>query len=75
MKKSILIFLLIIICSINSFAQSDSNSAPVKWQKYKISDEKVQIKFPKFPVKLDFNNRCQEITGSHLLRICRRSCL
>lgn len=62
MKKSIFIFLLIIICSIYNFAQSDSNSAPVKWEKYKVSTEDIEIMFPKLPVHLDSVNLCKQIT-------------
>lgn len=62
MKKSILIFLLIFVFSISFFAQSDGNSAPVKWEKYKISKDNIEIMFPKLPVHLDSVNLCKQIT-------------
>ena len=54
MKKSILILLLIIICSIICFAQSDSNSAPVNWEKRNISKANISIMFPEISGQIEF---------------------
>ena len=65
MKKKLLIIFSLLIAALNGVSQTVNNSAPVKWQNYKISEEKVTIMFPKLPVKLDSSNVCEEIETKH----------
>lgn len=65
MKKKLFIIFCFLILSISVFAQENTSSAPIKWQDYKISAEKVKIKFPKLPVRLDTSDYCNEIAVKH----------
>lgn len=48
------------------FSQTKENSAPVKWENYKITEKKLTLQFPKLPVRLDFTNLCQQtITNTY----------
>lgn len=66
MKKPI--FILLFLCVFSAFAigQTEKYNAPVKWEKYKISDRNVSILFPKLPV-LDYSSDIcsEEETGKY----------
>ncbi|MEO6590436.1 MAG: energy transducer TonB [Pyrinomonadaceae bacterium] len=52
------IILLIFTLSISGSSQTEKYSVSEKWEKFQISDKKVQITFPKLPVKLTYTNEC-----------------
>lgn len=64
MKKLYLIFLLILLITSDSFSQSDENTAPIKWQKYKISEKQLSLLLPKLPVAQISTQRCYETENS-----------
>lgn len=49
MLKQISILLFIFCPSVFAFAQTENYDAPVKWERYKVSDKEVSILFPKLP--------------------------
>lgn len=49
MLKQISILLFIFCTSVFAFAQTEKYNAPVKWERYKVSDKEVSILFPKLP--------------------------
>lgn len=51
----------IILFNISSYAQ---NSAPVVWERYRISDTEVSFLFPKMPVREENVNSCNELRSS-----------
>lgn len=65
MKKKLLIIFCLLIAAINGVSQTVNNTAPVKWESYKISENKVKLMFPKFPVRIDTFSYCQEIAVKH----------
>lgn len=65
MKKNLLIIFCLLILTSNVVSQDVTNYAPIKWQSYKISEEKVKIMFPKLPVRLDTSHVCEEIYVRH----------
>ena len=64
MKEIYLVFLLILLIISNSFSQSNENTAPVKWQKYKISGKQFSLILPKLPVAQISTDRCYETENS-----------
>jgi hypothetical protein len=65
MKKLFLNFLLSIIFSTTAFAQQNNYSVPVKWEKYKNSNEKIELLFPKLPVKSEYTDWCKQTVIIH----------
>lgn len=62
MKFFRLIVFIIFLLTISVFSQTKDNSAPVKWENYKITDNNLTVKFPKLPVRLDFTDLCRQTT-------------
>jgi len=62
MLKIINLILTITILAIGLSAQTVSNTVPVKWQEYKISDHKISVLFPKLPVYFNETGSCEEFT-------------
>ena len=60
MKNFLLVFLTISAFTVCGFSQTVLNSAPVKWEYYKNSKDKLSIMFPKLPVKLFSADRCKQ---------------
>lgn len=66
MLKQISIFLFIIFISVFAFAQTENYNAPVKWERYKVSDREVSVLFPKLPTLTSYSNICsQEETNKY----------
>lgn len=65
MKNFCYLFLLIFFATSNVSAQSNKNTAPVNWEKFKITNEKITVTFPKLPVKLEFSDICNQIEGNN----------
>ncbi|CAN5867340.1 hypothetical protein BH20ACI4_BH20ACI4_16750 [soil metagenome] len=66
MKNLFLILFFLILFSNFGFTQTENNSAAVKWGKYKISKDKIEIVFPKLPVRLEWGDICsQTLTNSY----------
>lgn len=58
MNKQIILFLLIGLFTISAFSQNDKYSAPVKWDKYTVSDKNVSILLPKLPILTKYGDLC-----------------
>ncbi len=66
MLKQTSIFLFIIFTSVCVFGQTENYTAPVKWEKYKVSDREVSVLFPKLPTLISRSNICsQEETSKY----------
>ena len=63
MIKILLIFLLSIAANINLYAQTDSYSAPVIWQRYAVSANGVSVLLPKLPVARVWDDICSQTEG------------
>lgn len=50
MFKQVSILLLICFAGLSAFAQTEKYAAPVKWERYKVSDRDVSLALPKLPV-------------------------
>src|SRR5215213_4883943 len=57
-KFSLIVSLLIFNLCI--FAQTEPTTAPIVWQKYKISEQRIALIFPKLPVFYSRKNVCRE---------------
>lgn len=62
MKNFFLVFLTISAFTVCGFSQTVLNSAPVKWEYYKSSKDKLSVLFPKLPVKIFSVDRCRQKT-------------
>jgi hypothetical protein len=51
----IFVFLSVIIC-----AQGEKNTAPTKWERYKVSDKEVSLLLPKMPVMIKSGDLCHQ---------------
>lgn len=60
MLKQISIFLFIIFTTVCAFAQTEKYNAPVKWERYKVSDREVSILFPKLPTLTFGSDVCSQ---------------
>jgi hypothetical protein len=60
MLKQISILLLICIFSLCTFAQTEQYNAPIKWERYKVSDKGGSVLFPKLPILIQNSNVCIE---------------
>lgn len=58
MLKQLLFLLLVLIYSVSAFAQTEKYTAPVKWERYKVSDKNVSVLLPKLPVLIRRSNAC-----------------
>ncbi len=58
MLKQISILVLIFIFSLCAFAQTEKYNAPIKWERYKVSDRDVSVLFPKLPILIQSSNVC-----------------
>ena len=60
MFRQISILLLIFIFSLCAFAQGKKYNAPIKWERYKVSDKDVSVLLPKLPILLESSDVCTE---------------
>ena len=60
MKNPIKLLFILAFAAGNLFAQTEKYSAPVKWQKYKVSEREVSVLLPKMPVLLFSSDNCVE---------------
>jgi TonB family protein len=60
MLKKISILLLIFVFNLCIFSQTEKYTAPVNWERYKISDRNSSILFPKMPILVEDRLDCSE---------------
>ncbi len=60
MFKSTSVLIVICFSIIGVFAQTEKNTAPVKWENYKVSDKNVSVSLPKLPVLIEGGDVCSE---------------
>ncbi|MBA3694954.1 MAG: energy transducer TonB [Acidobacteria bacterium] len=60
MLKQISSLFLIFIFSLCAYAQTEKYNAPIKWERYKVSDKDVSVLFPKLPILIQRTNICSE---------------
>ena len=60
MFRQVSFLLLICFASLSAFAQTEKYTAPVKWERYKVSHKEVSVLLPKLPVAVDGYNVCNE---------------
>jgi len=60
MLKQFSILSLIFLSSLCAIGQTEKYAAPVKWERYKISDRDVSVLFPKLPVLTQNVDSCRE---------------
>lgn len=60
MLKQISILLIICVLSLCAFAQTEKYVAPVKWERYKVSEQGISLLFPKLPVLIERSDVCIE---------------
>ncbi len=60
MLKTISVLIFIFTSCLGVFAQTENYTAPVKWERYKVSDKDVSISFPKLPVFNKGSGSCSE---------------
>ena len=60
MLKLISVTFVICLSNLCILAQTEKYSAPVKWERYKISDKNVSVLFPKMPVLIQWADACSE---------------
>ena len=60
MVKSISVLMVVCFSLISIFAQTEKNSAPVRWENYKVSDQEVSVLLPKMPILIDNSDVCSE---------------
>lgn len=60
MLKQISIFLFIFFTSVCAFAQTENYNAPVKWERYKVSEREVSVLFPKLPILTSGSDVCRQ---------------
>lgn len=53
--------LLLSVFCIGAAAQADTSSAPVVWERYRLSDRQLSIMLPKLPTVIDGRNLCNEL--------------
>lgn len=59
-KRLSLIFILIFSC-LNLYAQNEKYTAPVKWERYKVSSREVSVLLPKLPVAIKLSDNCDQV--------------
>jgi TonB family protein len=65
MNKQISLILILIFSCLDLFAQTENAAAPVKWERYKVSEQEISIELPKLPVKVKSASQCSEIMTEH----------
>ncbi|MEO6590165.1 MAG: hypothetical protein ABIP06_12765, partial [Pyrinomonadaceae bacterium] len=60
MLKRILILVFVCIAKVGILGQTEKYTAPVKWERYKISDYSVSLLLPKLPILLQKFDLCSE---------------
>jgi hypothetical protein len=60
MFKQISILFVICFSSFCVLAQTEKYTAPIKWERYKVSDHDVSVLFPKLPVLIQNSDVCLE---------------
>ncbi len=58
--KQISILILICFSYFGVSAQTEKYAAPVKWERYKVSEQEVSVLFPKLPVSIQKSDVCIE---------------
>lgn len=58
--KTIGLIFIFTILLLSVSAQTVNNTAPIKWQNYKIDRREISILFPKLPVYIEENSYCSE---------------
>jgi len=61
MLKQISTLIIICFAGIGVLAQTEIYTAPVKWERYKVSDKSVSVLFPKLPVLIQNVDACSEM--------------
>lgn len=62
MFKRVSVLVLIFIFSLCIFAQTEKYSTPIKWEKYKNSEQNFSVLFPKLPVLIEYSFACSEVS-------------
>jgi TonB family protein len=60
MFKQITFLILLCLFAVCALAQNENYNAPVKWERYKVSEREVSVLFPKLPVVIENSNLCNE---------------
>lgn len=60
MLKLLFIIVITVFLNIIAFAQQEKNTAPINWERYKVSDKQISILLPKMPVFYQSSNICEE---------------
>lgn len=60
MFKRVFVLFLIYFASLSAFAQTEKYTAPVKWERYKVSSQNVSVLLPKMPVLVESSDVCSE---------------
>lgn len=59
MIKRISLLFLICFATLSTLAQTEKYTAPVKWERYKVSNQNVSILMPRLPVMISKSEFCQ----------------
>lgn len=60
MLKQILTLFVICFAGFGALAQTEKYDAPVRWERYKVSDKDVSVLFPKLPILIQRSDACSE---------------
>ena len=60
MLKRISVLILICLANLCISAQTEKYTAPVKWERYKVSDKNASVLLPKLPVLVENTDSCAE---------------
>lgn len=61
MKQQLLCAILFLTFAFATVAQTENSTAPISWERYKISDMKISFVLPKIPTVVGFQDVCSEI--------------
>ncbi|MCU1290563.1 MAG: TonB family protein [Acidobacteria bacterium] len=61
MLKQIFVVFTLLILYFNITAQTEKNSAAVKWETYKVSEQKVSVLLPKMPILIESSDLCNDL--------------
>jgi TonB family protein len=61
MKQQLLCAILFLTFAFFTAAQTETSTAPISWERYKISDMKISFVLPKMPVFVGFQDVCSEV--------------
>ncbi len=59
MLKRIFILFLFCFANISAFAQAENYASPVKWERYKVSNQGISVLMPRLPVVFPKSESCQ----------------